>query len=264
MQNMRNKSSYAETYGKDAEADHESSILAFKKFSDLPYTNLLANREYIEGWLLTAKETYYKDLLMRLLKAVHVHFHSKEPVQSLHKNSFLWTNRDEIQKPPRIDKLTVRKVSLPGEEERFLKFPQLRQAKLNSSLTGYKQHFDLIKQEARILSRDIKQRTIVRNVFNKPENVTNVPVDLTLSKKMKSKFIQGSKEINALYDDQEPKYTSYQGNFKGNSLKYDNPRLDKQKFGSTLLSVIPDPYIIKKSAKRSQSRFDKYASQPIM
>jgi len=41
MQNMRNRSSYAETYGKDAEADHESSILTFKQFKDLPYVSVL-------------------------------------------------------------------------------------------------------------------------------------------------------------------------------------------------------------------------------
>ena len=47
MQNERNRSSYANTYGKDAEADHESSILAFKKFKDLPYANLLANNSTV-------------------------------------------------------------------------------------------------------------------------------------------------------------------------------------------------------------------------
>lgn len=41
MRNFRNKSSYADTFGKDAEADHESSILTFKKFKDLPYTSVL-------------------------------------------------------------------------------------------------------------------------------------------------------------------------------------------------------------------------------
>lgn len=132
MQNERNRSSYANTYGKDAEADHDSSILAFKQFKDLPYANLLSNdnrsiggsspRKALEKWLSTAKDTYYKDLLMRLLKAVFVYINSKQPPQSLQKNSFTWTNRDEIQKPPRIDKLSVRKVDLPGEEQRYVFF----------------------------------------------------------------------------------------------------------------------------------------------
>jgi len=174
---MRNRSSYAETYGKDAAADHESSILTFKNFKDLPYVsvlnsgreiihgrsskycknsgtknkfrrasevktstfessptgrfndhhansaiNLIQNdskaKEYIERWLKTAKDTYYKDLLMKILKAVYVHVNSKQPSQSLYKNNFHQINRQEIQKPPRIDKLNVRKFDPPGEEER--------------------------------------------------------------------------------------------------------------------------------------------------
>lgn len=35
LQTLRNKSSYADTYGKEAEADHDSSILTFKKLKDL-------------------------------------------------------------------------------------------------------------------------------------------------------------------------------------------------------------------------------------
>lgn len=255
MQNVRTKSSYADTFGKDAEADHESSILTFKQFKELPYSHLLLKSEYVDKWLATAKDTYYKDLLMRLLKAVHVYLKSKEPPKSLHKNSFNWTNRDEIQKPPRIDKLRVRKVNLPGEEERYIKFPELKKATLNQTLSGYKQKFDLIKQETRILSRDIKNRTIIKNKFNDPEKVANVAVDLTLSKKMKSKFIQGSGDINGIYDDQEPKATHYQQSYKGAALKYSNPRMDKDHFMSSMMSVSPDPYMLEKSFKRAQSNF---------
>ena len=120
---------------------------------------------YFERWLLTAKETYYKDLLMRLFKSIYVYSKNKEPPKSLHKCNFLWTNREEIQKPPRIDKLSIRKIDLPGEEERYIKFPELRKASLNNTLTGYKQKFDLIRQETHILSSDIKKRTIIKKFF---------------------------------------------------------------------------------------------------
>lgn len=65
--------------------------------------------------------------------------HSKEPSQSLYKNSFHCVTK-EVQKPPRIDKLTVRKFDLPTEDEiKYMKFPELKQAKINQSLEGYKQ-----------------------------------------------------------------------------------------------------------------------------
>lgn len=211
---------------------------------------------YFERWLLTAKETYYKDLLMRLFKSIYVYAKNKEPSKSLHKSNFLWTNREEIQKPPRIDKLSIRKVELPGEEQRYIKFPELRKASLNQTLTGYKQKFDLIRQETKILSSDIKKRTIARNAFNNPEDVANVPIDLTLSKKMKGKFIQGSGDINALYEDQEPKATSYQQSFKGSNLKYENYKIDGSHYLSTLLTVSPDPYILNKTMKRTFTKFE--------
>jgi len=249
MQAARNKSSYVDTFGKDAKADHESSNLNFLQ--------LLANRYNIQShtnvdrWLKTANDTYYKDLLIRLLKVIHAYFHSKEPAKSVQKSSFNWINQDEIQKPPRIDKLTLRKIDLPGEAERYLKFPHLRKAKLDDNLSGYKQKFDLIKQETRIMSRDIKQRTIVRNSFNRKEDVTNVDVDLNICKNRKKLFIQGAAQINAVFENNEPKETSYQGCYKGSKMKYSNPRLDKIRFGSTLLSVSPDPFTLSKTVPRS-------------
>ena len=104
----------------------------------------------------------------------------------------------------------------------------------------------MIRQEARILSGDIKQRTIIRNRINKPEDVMNIHTDLTISKKMKADLLKGSGEINAAYDDHEPKTTYYQQIYKGASLKYDNPRMDKDHFASTMLSVSPDPHMLSK------------------
>lgn len=105
--------------------------------------NLIDNQEnaklYIERWLETAKDTYYKDLLMRILKAVYVHVHCKEPSQSLYKGSFETINKELIQKPPRIDKLSHRKMAIPSEEDRYIKFPELRKASLNQNLEGYRQ-----------------------------------------------------------------------------------------------------------------------------
>ena len=193
---------------------------------------------------------------MRLFKSIYVYFKNKEPPKSLNKCNFLWTNREEIQKPPRIDKLSIRKIELPGEDERYTKFPELRKATLNNTLTGYRQKFDLIRQETKILSSDIKKRTIARNPFNNPEDVANVPIDLTLSKKMKGKFIQGSGDINALYEDQEPKTTSYQQCYKGANLKYENFKIDGSHYLSTLLTVSPDPYILNKTMKRTKTEFD--------
>lgn len=264
MQNARNKSSYADVYGKDAEADHDSSILTFKKFTDLPYTHLLSNGQgenklnicdYLDKWLQVARDTYYKDLLMRILKSVFVYISSKNPPQSCNKNSFQLNNHTEVQKPPRIDKLSLRKFNLPGEEERYIKFPELRNTTLNKTLEGYKQKFDLIRQETRILSSDIKQRTIIRNHLNRPEQVTNIAADLTISKKMKTKLLEGSGQINALYDNAEPKVSYYQETFKGSPLKYDNPRMDKGHFASSMLSVSPDPEMLARTVKRATTEF---------
>ena len=66
-------------------------------------------------------------------------FIANKPSQSLYKNSFHTASKEEIQKPPRIDKLNVRKFDPPGKDERYMKFPQLRQAKINTNLKGYRQ-----------------------------------------------------------------------------------------------------------------------------
>ncbi|CAI2370596.1 unnamed protein product [Moneuplotes crassus] len=290
MQNMRNRSSYADTFGKDAEADHESSILTFKRFKDLPYTSVLRScegsvpryerksfsqvsspikkftdpqansalemfkngsnaKEYIERWLINAKDTYYKDLLMRILKAVYVHVHCKQPCQSLYKNSFHTINKEEVQSPPRIDKLNLRKFEEPTVEQRFLKFPELKKATMNLNLQGYKQKFDLIRQEVKILSGDIKKRTIRKNSFNKIKDVSNVPIDLQISKIQKKKLLEGSGNINAIYDSFEPKASYYQQCYKGAISKYVNPRMDKEPHPSTMLSVSPDPTTLIKAKK---------------
>lgn len=184
MTSLRNKSSYVDTFGKDAEADHASSILHFKRLDEVPCSKILDRVAfaYFEKWLRTARDTYYKDLLMTILKAIHVYTEGKVPSKSLHKHAFSWVNKDEVQKPPRIDKLRIRKFNFPGEEERLTKFPQLRNVNVDTKLDPELQKFDKIRKETRILSRTIKNRTIIKNPFNHLEDVKDVPVDLNLSK----------------------------------------------------------------------------------
>ena len=73
---------------------------------------------------------------------------------------------------------------------------------------------------------------------------------------MKGKFIQGSGDINALYEDQEPKSTSYQQWYKGTNLKYENYKIDGSHYLSSLLTVSPDPYILNKTMKRTKTQLD--------
>jgi hypothetical protein len=251
-------------FGKDAEGDHDCSILTFKKFTDLPYTHLLSDGKgenkinvwsYLDRWLQVARDTYYKDLLMRILKSVYVYVSSKDPPQSLNKGTYKWINQTEVQKPPRIDKLSLRKIEMPGEAERLLKFPELKNAKMNKTLEAYKQRFDYCRQEARILSSDINHRTIVRNHFNRPEQVTNVATDLTISKIRKRNLLNGSGQIKPIYNTPGSKMSYYQENFKGWVLKYDNPRMDKDHFASTLLSLSPDPQTLARTIKRNKNHF---------
>lgn len=260
MQKIRNVSSYAQSFGKEAEADHDSSILIFKRLKDVACSQILDARayQYFDKWLSSAKETYYKDLLMRIIKSIYVYAQSKEPAQTLHKNSFSWTNKEEISKPPRIDKLKVRKFDLPGEEAKYIKFPELKNAKPNPTLHGYKKKFDLIRQEAHILSKDIKRRTIIRNPFNNPEEVTDIPTDLNQSKIMKGKLLKGSGGFHVSLRDNEPIYTHYQQSYKGANVKYPSKIVIDDFNKSSMLSVSPDPYVIGKTMKRSKTRMEQY------
>lgn len=227
MSQERNVSSYAASFGKEAEADHDSSILTFKKMKDLACAQVLNSNAYayFDKWLSTARETYYKDLLMRILKSIYVYSQSKEPPKSLHRNTFAWTTPDENSKPPRIDKLKVRKFNLPTEEEiRYIKFPELKGLKPNPQLEDYKQKFDVIRQEAKILSSDIRHRTFIRTQLNDPAKIANISTDLTISKKMKSKLLQGTDNISNNYKGEGSFATQYGQSYKGATLKYETKR----------------------------------------